>query len=134
MIIIILGFTLGNHYRHNYIYRPTEIEAFRNIDRENRIYKEWGYNPHFTDFEKRVYFLDLEIRSNVIPRAVKHNKTAINHADELRVPIAVYEIANITNHTPDFIQKVMETIDNKVWLRQRLGYKQVLPVVKKVTV
>lgn len=123
---------MGNHYRHSYVYRPTEIEAFRNIERENRVAKEWGYNPHFTEFEKRVYSMDLEIRSKIIPDAIRHNNKAVTHADELRVPIVIYEIANITKHTPDFIQRTMETIDNKVWLRQRLGYKQVLPVVKKV--
>lgn len=134
MIIIILGFTLGNHYRHNYIYRPTEIECFRNIEREEKIKREWGYYPSFTYFEKRVYKLDLELKSKIIPNAINHNKSAINHSEEMRVPIVTHEIAKITEHTPDYISKVLETIDNKVWIRQRLKIYPFLPEVDKVKI
>ena len=133
--LLVLGLILGNnHYRHSYVYRPTEIEAFRNIEKQEKIIREWGYSPYFTDFERKIYLMDLELKSKIIPNAEKHNKTVQTHSDSLRVPIVVHEIATQTGHTPSYIQKVMETIDNKVWLRQKLKYKNVLPDIKRVKI
>jgi len=134
VILLILGLILLKHHRHSYVYRPTEILAFANIEKEEKIIRDFGYSPHFTDFERKIYFIDLELKSKIIPNAEKHNKTVQTHSESLRVPIVVHEIANITGHTPDYIQRVMEDIDNKAWLRTRLGYKRVLPEVKKVKV
>lgn len=114
-------------YRHSYVYRPTEIQAFINIEKENKILSEYGVNIHFTEFEKKTYALDLYIKKEIIPKALALNK---REPDKYRVPNALHEIASVTNHTPDYIQRVLGDIDDKIWLRTRINLDPILPVVK----
>ena len=79
-----------------------------------------------------MFNLDLYIRKVVIPSAELERKT--DSTSKIRVPIPVHEIANKTNHTPDYIQKVLEEIDNKAWLRQRLKIYPILPEIRKVKI
>lgn len=120
---------MGKLIRHSYVYRPTELEAFANIEREQKIIQRHGVKPYFTNFELRVYSLDYHVRKNVIPKAIESNKI-IPRAE--RVPIPIYWIAEKTAHTPEYIQRVLNTIDDKIYIRDKLKIYPVFPKLEKV--
>lgn len=131
-IIRLYRFILSKYIsRHSYIYRPTEIQAFANIEREQKIIRNYGIKPHFTDFELKVYALDYYVRKHVIPKAIADNKVLDRSA---RVPIPVYWVAERTSHTPDYIQRILNTIDDKIYLRDKLKIYPVYPKLDKVKI
>lgn len=127
-IIYIIGFILSKNYRHNTVYRPTEIECISNIEKENKIISRYGVNPKFTEFEKLVYALDLYVKSIVIPKAIKEN---IVKPKSSKIPIPVYWIADNSNHSVEYVIKTLNTVDDKVFVRDKLRLNPILPKIDK---
>lgn len=101
------------------INRPTEILAFRNLDKYSKCIRNYGINPRFTDFEKRILDLDFKIQLEIIPISERQLLAGI----KVRKPIVIYEIANLTNHTASFIQKTFDVIEQKIELGEYLKIK-----------
>lgn len=98
------------------IHRPTENLAFRNLEKFSNFIKNYGINPKFTHFEKRIMELDLKIQLEVIPVSEKQLQLGF----KVRKPIIIYEIADLTNHTASFIQKTFDCIEQKLELMEYL--------------
>lgn len=118
-------------YNHRYIYRPTELEAFEHIERQNKLILKYGLQPNYTEFEKKVYIIDLYIKQVVIPKALQHNRNVKFSKEMMRIPIPIYEIGEITNHTSQYIQRVLDDIDNKAFIREQC---RLVPYEPEITV
>lgn len=98
------------------ISRPTENQAFSNLSKFSHFIRTYGLKPKFTEFEQRILRLDLKIQLEVIPVSESQLKLGL----KVRKPIVIYEIANITNHTAEFIQKSFDRIQHKLELMEYL--------------
>lgn len=127
-IVYLLRFILSKSYKHNIVYRPTELECISNIEKEKRIINRYGINPHFTDFERLVYALDLYVKCIVIPKSIKDNLVKPKSS---KVPIPIYWIAEQTSHSSEYIMRVLNTVDDKVFVRDKLKLTPILPKINK---
>lgn len=130
-IVILMDFIILKN-SNSYIYRPVEIECFENIERENKLKRIYGINPEFTKLEKKIYIIDLYLKEIVIPEMIKKNKLKNDGIN--RIPIALYELSDITGHSSQYIQKVLDNIDNKIFLREHFRLNPVLPTISKIDI
>lgn len=102
--------------------RPTEDYALLEIFKQSKAMRKFGTNLHFTDFEWKIFNLDRQIQEKVIPAQELEAKEQ-GHNISLRM--VVHKISDNTGHTPEFIKKTLDNIEEKIYLREKLNLKPI---------
>lgn len=102
--------------------RPTEDLSMLEIYKQAKALRKFGTNLHFTDFEWKVFDLDRTIQKTIIPAQELEAKEQ-GHNISLRM--VVHKISDSTGHTPEFIKKTLDNIEEKVYLREKLNLKPI---------
>lgn len=107
-----------NGIRSDGVFRPVEIMAFYNISRDAKIFKLYGKRLKYTEFEKKIFELDLNIQTKEYPKDGKY---------------VLKEISKRTGYSVEFIKATLRDIDNKIYMRDKLKMNP-YPIINKIEV